>query len=266
MAVEIRPKQSSLTVKVDRNDHEGLTKRNNPNQHSIEAITGLTEALERLENFIKDLQVNGSSEAIELLTIRLNEAIKQEEARAKEEEEKIRAELIGLGDEISERVNEAQALRQDFIDEIERVKNVEHELRTIATEERTRAQAAEEELATDILAERDRAIKEASDLLEIIDVERQRAIREEARVEGKIVNKADLVNGIIPNSQLPTSFRDISVIEEKTQYDFPETGTAGSLYISTDTNIIYRWDGEKYVELSSAKFKDDSTVFIKCEV
>ena len=45
MSAQIRPKTSSLAVKIERNDHTTLTHRNDPNQHTIEAITGLTEAL-----------------------------------------------------------------------------------------------------------------------------------------------------------------------------------------------------------------------------
>lgn len=34
--------------------------------------------------------------------------------------------------------------------------------------------------------------------------------------------------------------------------DFPATGIEKHLYITEDENIIYRWDGQEYVPISSA--------------
>jgi hypothetical protein len=42
----------------------------------------------------------------------------------------------------------------------------------------------------------------------------------------------------------------------------------GSLYISTDTNIIYRWNGTEYKALSSASssFDTEETINIICSL
>lgn len=71
-------------------------------------------------------------------------------------------------------------------------------------------------------------------------------------VAQKAVNdkKADLVNGIVPTSQLP-SYVD-NVQEYATLASFPTTGMSNVVYLSVDTNKPYRWGGSSYVEISSA--------------
>ena len=82
----------------------------------------------------------------------------------------------------------------------------------------------------------------------------------------KLSTKADLVDGKIPNSQLPDTHKASSVFEYESPELFPEIGLEGSLYISTSDNVIYRWNGTEYVALSSAGFKEDTTINIICEV
>lgn len=57
-------------------------------------------------------------------------------------------------------------------------------------------------------------------------------------------------SGKIPSSQLPSFVDDI--IEADSLDEFPEVGEAGKIYLAKDTNIIYRWSGSKYVEVSSS--------------
>ena len=85
-------------------------------------------------------------------------------------------------------------------------------------------------------------------------------------VENKLTSKADLVDGKIPDTQIPDIIKSNSIFEAETVAGFPATGVIGSLYVSTSDNISYRWDGTAYVELSSAKFKEDTTIQIICEV
>ena len=59
-------------------------------------------------------------------------------------------------------------------------------------------------------------------------------------VDKKLELKADLVDGKIPNSQLPESHKTTSIFEYDSLEKFPEPGLEGSLYISTNDNIIYR--------------------------
>ena len=54
--------------------------------------------------------------------------------------------------------------------------------------------------------------------------------------------------GKIPTSQLPGSVDEI--LEFDTLDDFPETGEAGIIYVAKDTNLVYRWGGTIYVEIS----------------
>lgn len=60
--------------------------------------------------------------------------------------------------------------------------------------------------------------------------------------------KADLVDGKVPASQLPSYVDD--VLEFPTLGDFPTTGESGIIYLALDTNLTYRWAGTTYAEIS----------------
>ena len=60
--------------------------------------------------------------------------------------------------------------------------------------------------------------------------------------------KADLVNGKVPESQLPSFVDD--VLEFPSVTDFPAVGESGKVYIASDTNQTYRWTGGGYARLS----------------
>lgn len=66
--------------------------------------------------------------------------------------------------------------------------------------------------------------------------------------------KADLVDGKVPSSQLPSYVDD--VVEVANYAALPVTGEVGKIYITLDTNFIYRWTGSTYVEI-----KDSSAVW-----
>ena len=63
-------------------------------------------------------------------------------------------------------------------------------------------------------------------------------------------NKADLVGGKVPTSQLPSYVDD--VLEFANLASFPATGENGKIYIAIDTNLTYRWGGSSYVVMSSS--------------
>ena len=63
-------------------------------------------------------------------------------------------------------------------------------------------------------------------------------------------NKADLVAGKIPASQLPAYVDDI--IEYANLAAFPAVGETGKLYVTLDTNLTYRWSGSAYAEVSKS--------------
>lgn len=60
--------------------------------------------------------------------------------------------------------------------------------------------------------------------------------------------KADLVDGKVPSSQLPSYVDD--VIEVANYAALPITGESGKIYITIDNNHIFRWTGSIYVEIT----------------
>lgn len=65
-----------------------------------------------------------------------------------------------------------------------------------------------------------------------------------------ISGKADLIDGKVPSTQLPSYVDD--VLEYTNLESFPLTGEAGKIYIAIDTNKTYRWSGSAYVEISES--------------
>jgi len=61
--------------------------------------------------------------------------------------------------------------------------------------------------------------------------------------------KADLVNGKVPASQLPSFVDD--VIEVANYAALPIPGATGVIYITLDNNKVFRWTGSVYVEIAS---------------
>lgn len=57
-------------------------------------------------------------------------------------------------------------------------------------------------------------------------------------------------DGKVPSSQLPSYVDD--VLEYANKASFPTTGETGKIYVAKDTNIVYRWSGSAYVEISSS--------------
>ena len=60
--------------------------------------------------------------------------------------------------------------------------------------------------------------------------------------------KADLIDGVIPASQLPSYVDDVLVFS--TWADFPVVGEVGKIYVTEDTNKTYRWSGSGYVVIA----------------
>ena len=57
-------------------------------------------------------------------------------------------------------------------------------------------------------------------------------------------------NGLIPTSQLPSYVNDVE--EYSTYSKLPSTGESGKIYVTTDTNLQYRWSGSEYAEISKS--------------
>ncbi len=73
---------------------------------------------------------------------------------------------------------------------------------------------------------------------------------EEASVAKRLEKKADLVDGTVPASQLPSFVDD--VLEYASKSAFPTVGECGKIYIALDTDLTYRWGGTVYVEISKS--------------
>lgn len=67
--------------------------------------------------------------------------------------------------------------------------------------------------------------------------------------------KADLVNGVVPENQIPSSFNDVL---EFTTNTLPIVGESGKIYVTTDTNRTWRWSGNQYVEISNGGVSDSA--------
>lgn len=67
--------------------------------------------------------------------------------------------------------------------------------------------------------------------------------------------------GLIPSNLLPSFVDD--VIEYPTFESLPLIGNPGKIYVSVDTNQIYRWSGSQYIEISSLSGTADSALKLK---
>ena len=68
------------------------------------------------------------------------------------------------------------------------------------------------------------------------------------KLTSSFAGKADLQNGKVPASQLPSYVDDVE--EYSSTSVFPQTGETGKIYVALDTNKNYRWSGSTYIELS----------------
>jgi hypothetical protein len=69
-------------------------------------------------------------------------------------------------------------------------------------------------------------------------------------------NYAQLVNGLIPATLLPSYVDDI--VEFSTISALPALGEAGKIYITLDNNKTYRWSGSAYIELTGSPGTTDA--------
>ena len=70
-------------------------------------------------------------------------------------------------------------------------------------------------------------------------------------LKGAVSGIAELdANGRVPSSQLPSYVDD--VLEYSSFSALPATGETGKIYVTLNTNIIYRWSGTAYTEISAS--------------
>ena len=65
-------------------------------------------------------------------------------------------------------------------------------------------------------------------------------------------------NGLVPSSQLPSYVDD--VLEYTNLAGLPASGETSKLYVTLDTNKIYRWSGSIYVEISANASTADAAI------
>ena len=78
----------------------------------------------------------------------------------------------------------------------------------------------------------------------------------DAATKAELAAKADLVDGKVPAAQLPSYVDD--VLEYDTMSAFPATGEDSKIYVAKDTNLVYRWSGTQYVEISPSPAFDNT--------
>lgn len=66
-----------------------------------------------------------------------------------------------------------------------------------------------------------------------------------AETDALLDGKADIVDGKVPASQLPSYVDD--VVEYASASLFPSTGESGKIYLALDMNRTYRWSGSEYI-------------------
>lgn len=65
-----------------------------------------------------------------------------------------------------------------------------------------------------------------------------------------LAHKANLVNGKIPASELPSYVDD--VLEYEKRSDFPASGEKGKIYIAINDDSQWRWTGTTYKKMVSS--------------
>lgn len=63
------------------------------------------------------------------------------------------------------------------------------------------------------------------------------------------VTVAPLIDGLVPREMIPLTFDNME--EFPTRGDFPATGRSEVIYVAVDTNLMYRWGGSDYIQISS---------------
>ena len=82
------------------------------------------------------------------------------------------------------------------------------------------------------------------------------AYYKKTEVDGKLGKKADLINGLIPSSQLPSYVDD--VLEYNTRAQFPTTWEKGKIYIAINDDSQWRWTGTGYKKMVSSPWSTDA--------
>lgn len=111
--------------------------------------------------------------------------------------------------------------------------------------------------------DKDIPIQSNSDPVDAKDLARKGYVDQKAADEAAaavaaldLSGKADLVDGKVPSSQLPSFVDDVE--EYANLESFPVEGSAGKLYVAQDTNKVYRWSGTVYIEIAGSPGSTDA--------
>ena len=69
-----------------------------------------------------------------------------------------------------------------------------------------------------------------------------------SEIDGFLGNKADLIGGLVPSSQLPVFVDEILEFADLSQ--FPLVGDTNKYYLDLSTNKTYRWTGSNYIPIN----------------
>ena len=106
---------------------------------------------------------------------------------------------------------------------------------------------------------KDEAIQSNNDPATGNDLARKSYVDSAAAAAAAAINlsgKADLVDGKVPSTQLPSYVDD--VLEYENLAAFPATGETSKIYVAKDANKIYRWSGSAYIEISASPGSTDA--------
>jgi hypothetical protein len=106
---------------------------------------------------------------------------------------------------------------------------------------------------------KDEAIQSNNDPATGNDLARKSYVDATAAAAAAAINlsgKADLVDGKVPSTQLPSYVDD--VLEYDNLAGFPATGETGKIYVAKDSNKVYRWSGSVYIEISASPGSTDA--------
>lgn len=83
-----------------------------------------------------------------------------------------------------------------------------------------------------------------------------------AKIESSLIGVANGLTPLGADAKIPAQYLP-SFVDDAMEYanfaSLPTTGEAGKIYVTIDTNLIYRWSGSTYIEISSAATADTST-------
>ena len=92
-------------------------------------------------------------------------------------------------------------------------------------------------------------------------------------IDAALTDKANLVNGKVPASELPSYVDDViegyyynGAFYEDSAHTTPITGESGKIYVDLSTNVSYRWSGSAYIPVGNIDEVTDDEMITICSV